>query len=193
MNRSSLNTVLLLLGGTGLLYWISRTQTAQQFEQSAGDLVTETLSGWQNVQQGPQWVPIIQQIEVDYGLPPNLLARIAYQESRFRPEVIDGTYANPSSGALGMMQMLPLYFDSVRAPIPFSEDDVLAQIEQAAQLLTQLYAHFHDWSLAIAAYNDGQTNIDNVLAGTHALPQQTRDYVSQVLADVPVAANALLA
>jgi hypothetical protein len=92
-----------------------------------------------------------------------------------------------------MMQMLPKYFQSVNAPRPYSADDVRAQITEAANLLARLYAHFGDWSLAIAGYNDGQGNIDNVLAGTHALPQQTTDYVAQVLADVPVAANALLA
>jgi soluble lytic murein transglycosylase-like protein len=182
-----------LLGGAGLLYLASRTQPALQLTQTIGDTVTASLSGWQNVQQGPQWVPIINSIESTYGIPPNLLARIAYQESRFRPEVIDGTYPNPKSGALGMMQMMPKWFASVRAPVPFNTSDINAQIDEAAQLLVQLYNHFGDWSLAIAGYNDGQTNIDHVLTGTHSLPQESIDYVSQVLADVPVAANALLA
>jgi soluble lytic murein transglycosylase-like protein len=182
-----------VLGGAGLLYLISRTQPAQQLAQSIGDTVTATLSGWQTVQQGPQWVPVINGIESTYGIPPNLLARIAYQESRFRPEVINGTYPNPRSGALGMMQMMPKWFTSVQVPVPFSPDDTVAQINQAAQLLSSLYAHFGDWSLAIAGYNDGQGNIDSYLAGNHPLPQQTTDYVAQVLTDVPVAPNALLA
>ncbi len=191
MNNTRL--ALYLLGGAGLLYLLSRTQPAQQIAQSIGDTVTATLSGWQNVKQGPQWVPIINTIEDNFGIPANLLARIAYQESRFRPEVIDGTYANPSSGALGMMQMLPKYFASVRAPVPFSAADTQAQISEAAGLLVRLFNHFQDWSLAVAGYNDGQGNIDNYLAGTHPLPRQTSDYVAQVLADVPVAANALVA
>lgn len=182
-----------LLGGAGLLYLLSRTQSASQLAASVGDTMTATLSGWRNVQQGPVWVPVINSIENTYGIPPNLLARIAYQESRFRPEVINGTHPNPTSGALGMMQMLPKYFASVRVPVPFSSSDVSAQIDEAAQLLSRLYAHFGDWSLAIAGYNDGQTNIDHYLAGTHPLTAETSDYVTQVLADVPVAANALLA
>jgi soluble lytic murein transglycosylase-like protein len=154
--------------------------------------VTATLSGWQAVQQGPLWVPVINSIEAQYGIPPNLLARIAYQESRFRPDVITGSTVS-SAGALGIMQLMPQYFHSVNVPRPYSPDDTTAQITEAAQLLANLYAHFGDWSLAIAAYNDGQGNIDAYLAGSHALPQQTTDYVSQVLADVPVASNALLA
>ncbi len=190
MNRSTVGWV---FAGAGLLWLASRTQSAQSIIATGEDTVTAALSGWQNVQQGPVWVPYINGTESAYGIPTNLLARIAYQESRFRPEVIDGTHPNPTSGALGMMQMLPRYFASVTVPIPFDTTDVQSQIAEAAQLLVQLYEHFGDWSLAIAGYNDGQTAIDHVLAGTHALPQETSDYVAQVLADVPVASNALLA
>lgn len=190
--NSNTRLLLYLAGGAGLLYLLSRTQPAQQLEQSAGDLVTAALSGWQAVQQGPVWVPVINQTEYSYGIPENLLARIAYQESRFRPDVIDGSTVS-SAGALGIMQLMPQYFQTVNVPRPYSVADTQAQVAEAAQLLVRLFNHFQDWSLAIAGYNDGQGNIDAYLAGTHALPQQTTDYVSQVLADVPVAANALLA
>lgn len=188
----NIKLVLFLAGGAGLLYLLSRTQTGQDVTASIGDTVTASLSGWQNVQQGPQWVPYINGVEATYTIPTNLLARIAYQESSFLPDVISGARVS-SAGALGIMQLMPQYFSTVQVPLPFSVADTQAQITQAAQLLSSLYNHFGDWSLAIAGYNDGQGNIDSYLAGTHSLPQQTTDYVSQVLADVPVAANALLA
>ncbi len=190
--NSNTRLILLLAGGAGLLYLLSRTNTAESVIQSGEDTVTAALSGWQNVQQGPQWVPYINGVESTYNIPANLLARIAYQESSFLPTVIDGTRVS-SAGALGIMQLMPQYFTTVQVPRPFSVADTQAQVNQAAALLAQLYAHFGDWSLAIAGYNDGQGNIDAYLAGNHTLPQQTTDYVSQVLADVPVAANALLA
>lgn len=191
MNRN-IKIALFLTGAGALLYLLSRTNTATQAIQSIGDTVTASLSGWQNVQQGPQWVPYINGVEATYNIPTNLLARIAYQESSFLPDVITGARVS-SAGALGIMQLMPQYFSTVQVPLPFSVADTQAQIAQAAQLLSSLYSHFGDWSLAIAGYNDGQGNIDSYLAGSHSLPQQTTDYVSEVLADVPVAANALLA
>ncbi len=173
-----------------MLYLLSRTQGAQNVTQniveSGVDTMTATLSGWQNVQQGPYWVPIINTIENDYAIPNNLLARIAYQESRFRPEVIDGTKVS-TAGALGLMQLMPQYFTTVQRPVPFSQQDTLDQIRQAAQLLIGLYRHFQDWGLAIAGYNDGQTNVDHYLTGERELPAETSTYVAQVLSDVPVA------
>lgn len=182
-------TVLYVAGGAGLLWLLSRNQTvqdtAQSVVESGVDTVRAALSGWQTVQQGPQWVPVLNAAENQVGLPANLLARMAYQESHFRPEIIDGTRASPA-GALGIMQLMPI-FSTVQVPVPFTPQDTGAQIQQAAQLLAGLYRHYRgDWGLAVAAYNDGQGNVDKYVAGARALPAETLSYVSQVLADVPV-------
>ena len=166
--------------------------TVQDLSQTGIDTVTATLAGWKNVQQGPYWVPILNEVEEQYSIPTDLLARIAYQESRFRPEIIQGTTLS-SAGASGIMQLMPQYFASARRPVPFTESDTIDQIYEAAALLNQLYAHFRDWGLAIAAYNDGQGNIDQYLSGTHPLPAETTHYVTQVLADVPIASAAFSA
>lgn len=182
MNR---NTLLWVLGGAVLVYVVLNRQQVGNIAQSAEDLVTATVSGWQNVQQGPVWVPVINQAENAAGIPPNLLARMAYQESSFRPGVIDGTQAS-TAGALGILQLMPQYFSTVQVPVPFSSADTVAQISQAAQQLASLYATFGDWGLAVAAYNDGAGNVNQYVAGTRALPAQTQDYVAAVLADVPL-------
>jgi soluble lytic murein transglycosylase-like protein len=181
-----------ILGGAGILWLLSRTQTAQNIATSAGDIVTATLSGWKSVEQGPVWVPILNGVEQQYGIPADLLARIAYQESRFRPDVIAGTNIS-SAGARGLMQLMPQYFTTVQRPTPFSQQDTLDQINEAAHLLQSLYSRFGDWGLSIMAYNDGAGNIAAYAAGTRALPQQTIDYFNQVTADVPVATNVQLA
>lgn len=189
---TSRNALLWVLGGAGLLWLASKSGTAGVVQdvtntwESGVDTVQAAISGWASVQQGPVWVPVINQAENQFGIPANLLARMAYQESSFRPAYIDGT-EDSSAGALGILQLMPQYFSTVRVPVPFSPADTVAQIQQAAQLLASLYQHYQDWGLAVGAYNDGQGNMDAYVAGTRALPQQTLNYVAQVLADVPIA------
>lgn len=150
------------------------------------------VSGWQTVNDGPLWVPLIQSAEQQRGIPQNLLARMAYQESHFRTNIIDGTHASPA-GALGILQLMPQYFATVRVPLPFTAQDTGAQIQQAAGELARLFGVFGDWALALAAYNDGQGNVQAYIAGNRALPAETLNYVSDVLADVPVPGAGMLA
>lgn len=180
----------LILGGAVLTYLITQRKAVTSAAETGVEDMTAALSGWQTVQEGPTWVPVINQTETALGIPPNLLARMAYQESHFRPEFIDGTKAS-GAGALGILQLMPQYFDTVRRPVPFSTQDTLDQINQAGQQLVSLYNQFNDWALALAGYNDGAGNVNQYLAGNRALPTETTNYVSQILADVPVAANTL--
>lgn len=183
MNRALLAW---LLGGGLLAYLIySQRQPLGSAIQTGVEDVTASVQGWKNVNNGPLWVPVLRTSENAYGIPTDLLSRIAYQESRFRPDTIDGTHPG-AAGELGIMQLMPRYFASVQVPVPFSAQDVAAQIEEAARLMSQLYAHYRDWGLVVAAYNDGQGNIDAYLQGTHTLPASTAEYVAEVLADVPV-------
>lgn len=177
--------LLLLLGAgaiAGIIYY--RNQVSSDVEGGVED-VEATVSGWQGVNEGPTWVPVINQAEAASGIPANLLARMAYEESRFREDVIDGTTPS-SAGALGILQLMPQYFSAVQVPTPFTTDDVNAQIQQAAQQLASLYAQFGDWGYAVAAYNCGAGTLQNVLAGQAQLPTETVNYVSDILADVPV-------
>jgi soluble lytic murein transglycosylase-like protein len=166
-----------------LLYW--QRQTVTEAVESGVETVQAAVSGWASVNDGPLWVPVINVAENQYGIPPNLLARMAYQESKFRPIVIDGSEVG-ASGDLGILQMLPQYFSSVTVPRPFTPQDTGAQIQQAAGELARLYGVFHDWGLSVAAYNDGQGNVRAYLAGNRPLPPRTLAYVSGVLTDVPV-------
>jgi soluble lytic murein transglycosylase-like protein len=155
-------------------------------QQTIGDAVTAAVSGWQSVEQGPVWVPVINQAESAAGIPTNLLARMAYEESHFRPDVISGATAS-SAGALGILQLMPQYFQSVNVPIPYSAADTSAQISEAATQLASLYSQFGDWTVAVAAYNAGSGNMTKVLAGTMAMPAETQAYINDIFADVPVA------
>jgi soluble lytic murein transglycosylase-like protein len=110
---------------------------------------------------------------------------MAYEESHFRPEVIAGTKTS-SAGALGILQLMPQFFQTVRVPTPFTTADTVAQISEAAHFIVSLYNRFQDWGIALAAYNWGAGNVQKYIAGTAQLPSETSTYVSEILTDVPL-------
>jgi len=68
----------------------------------------------------------------------------------------------------------------------------------SARYLKDLYDHFGDWQLAMAAYNTGQGNIDRAIsrAGSRSywqifpyIAQETRNYVPNILAAILIAKN----
>ena len=115
--------------------------------------------------------------EAQNGIPQGALSAIANQESRFRPDIINGT-TRSSAGATGLMQLMPGQFANAGA-------DPLQDIQTAAKYLVQLFKQFGDWKLAIAAYNDGPGNIRAWLGGRHALPKETQEYVANVVGATP--------
>jgi soluble lytic murein transglycosylase-like protein len=81
------------------------------------------------------------------------------------------------------MQLMPKFFLSVRVPLPFTDNDVRAQIKEAAGFLAGLYARFNDWDFAVAAYNAGAGNVEKY--GGIPPFAETEQYVAAVKADVP--------
>jgi soluble lytic murein transglycosylase-like protein len=159
--------------------------TAADTDTTAGNIeadVTAALAGWESVGSAADWIPYINAAEASQGIPANLLARMAYEESHFREEIIRGTKVS-SAGALGILQLEPAYFSSVQAPIPFTDDDVRAQIDEAASDVARLYSRFSSWSLTLAAYNAGEGNVHKY-GGIPPFPE-TQKYVSDISADVP--------
>jgi soluble lytic murein transglycosylase-like protein len=124
--------------------------------------------------------PYLEQIraaEADYGLPENLLARLLYQESRYRPDIISGDRVS-SAGAIGIAQFMP----STARDLGIDPLDPGQAIAGAAKYLRQLYDKAGSWGDALAAYNWG---IGNVLKhGLAAAPSETQQYVAQISADV---------
>jgi len=125
--------------------------------------------------------------EMVAGIPTYLLARIAYEESHFREDIIRGQNASPV-GALGMMQLRPRFFKSVCKPTPFTDADVKAQIYEAADFLESLYVALRDWTLAVAGYNAGLGNVEHY-GGIPPFPE-TEKYVAEITADVPLKESA---
>lgn len=140
--------------------------------------VVKGLAMWKESPNAKKWGPLLNATEDKYGLPRDLLFRLAYQESHFRDDIINCTL-DSSAGAKGMMQIVPAYHPNV------DPCDTPAAIEYAAQFLASLYRQFGSWSLALAAYNSGAGNV----AKYGGIPPfaETQAYVSHILADVNAA------
>lgn len=118
--------------------------------------------------------------EQAHGIPDGLLARLLYQESRYRSDIIDGT-TRSSAGALGIAQFIP----ATAADMGINPLDPFQSIEGAARYLKIQYNSFGDWRLALAAYNAGPGNVRK----HNGIPPftETQKYVAEIAADVGLA------
>lgn len=187
----------LLLGFAGIAgyvlwkrayYSMTSPETAGALNTSIGDTLktigedivnTVDNTAWLSSDNAQRFLPYLNDAEVKFGLPHNLLARVAYQESHFRSDIISGATRSPV-GAVGIMQLMPQYF-------PGAGIDPVADIYTAAAELARLYGRFQDWQLAIASYNWGQGNVNQYLQGKKPLPTETKNYVAGVFTDIPIA------
>lgn len=126
--------------------------------------------------RGEKYLPLLRAAEDRYGIPRDLLVRQAFQESRFRDDIVSGQLAS-SDGAIGIMQIVPKWHPTVD-PL-----NVPAAIDYAARFLKQLRTQFGSWELALAAYNAGPGNVLKY-NGIPPFPE-TQNYVMEILADVP--------
>lgn len=144
-----------------------------------------TLKAYAAPKKAEQYLPLFRFVEDQIGLPRNLLVRLAQQESYFNP------LATNPSGAQGMMQIIPRWHPGVD---PFKPEEA---IPYAGKFLLDNFNRFGSWRAALAAYNWGPGNIksalqrhggsiDRVLSDAKLVPIETRNYVAQITADVPV-------
>jgi soluble lytic murein transglycosylase-like protein len=163
---------------------------------AGGGAAVVAYAWWQQSENAKKWAPVIAAAEQANGLPTDLLARQAYAESAYAQDVIDGTRPSPA-GALGILQLEPQYFDTVQRPIPFSDQDTVDQINQAAGQMASLYQQLsplaastgaNPWALALAGYDAGAGAVKRY--GGIPPFSETQKYVASILADVPVALSA---
>lgn len=143
-----------------------------------------TRRSWSVPKQGQAYQAALTASEIKYGLPANLLARVAYQESRFRNDIITGETAS-SAGAQGIMQIVPKWHPNVNPLDPYDA------IDYAGLYLKDLYTRFGSWPKALAAYNWGPTALRRAINDKgndwiSIAPTETQNYVSQITKDVPV-------
>jgi membrane-bound lytic murein transglycosylase D len=132
---------------------------------------------------------MISRIFSEEGLPEELIF-VAQLESHFNPSAV--SYAS----AVGMWQFMRPAGTQYRLSINNQVDerrDPERATRAASHFLMDLYRHYGDWYLALAAYNCGSGCVDRAIQRTgyadfwelrrlHALPLATTNYVPEILA-----------
>lgn len=173
----------LILSAIGILILINRRSPQNRLSYKKEDLQLPfkesplPVKKWNIPTKGKPYEKFFNAATIAYSLPKNLLARIAYQESHFRPDIITGKVRS-RKGALGIMQIMPIWHPNVD---PLNPE---AAIQYAAQYISKLYRQFGSWSLALAAYNWGPGNLAN--KGFDNAPLETRNYVSNIINDLNI-------
>jgi soluble lytic murein transglycosylase-like protein len=108
-----------------------------------------------------------------HDLPLEFFARVIWQESRFQADAI-GPVTRNGRRALGIAQFMPGTADERRLLDPF---DPVQALPKSAEFLSELRSQFGNLGLAAAAYNAGPRRVQEWIAGTGPMPQQTRQYV----------------
>jgi hypothetical protein len=107
------------------------------------------------------------------GLPVEFFARVIWQESRFQSDAV-GPVTRSGQRAQGIAQFMPGTASERRLLDPF---DPVQALPKSAEFLNELRNQFGNLGLAAAAYNAGPHRVEEWLAGSGAMPQETRNYV----------------
>ena len=145
--------------------------------------VQETQPPWYERLRYPlSYEQIVRGHAENYDLDPALLAAVIYRESKF------DAGARSSSGAIGLMQLLPetakgiaLHTGGSRFVVSDLYNPEI-NVRYGAFYLRRLLTKYGDTKLALAAYNAGQANVDSWRAeGKGIVFPETREYVDSVL------------
>ena len=132
------------------------------------------------------WYPLHYQAIVrgharHYNLNPALLAAVIEQESKFRAN------ARSSTGAIGLMQLLPDTAKGIAIHtgghkfVVADLDNPEINVRYGSWYLRHLLDKYHDERLALAAYNAGQANVDEWRRKGESIQfSETRAYVARV-------------
>lgn len=143
---------------------------------------TQTLLGRTHI-----FFPIFERKIEEKGLP-NDIKIVSIIESALRTE------ARSRVGAQGLWQFMPGTAkdnDLVIDKYVDEREDPYRATDAALEYLTDLYKRYHDWALAIAAYNSGPGRVNQAIALSgvknfwhlrNYLPKETRNYVPAFLA-----------
>jgi hypothetical protein len=107
------------------------------------------------------------------GLPVGFLTRVIWRESNFAPAAV-GPVTRTGARALGIAQFMPESAAESGLADPF---DPVQALPKAAELLSSLAERFGNLGLAAAAYNAGPRRVQEWLAGSGSMRDETRRYV----------------
>jgi Transglycosylase SLT domain/SPOR domain len=110
------------------------------------------------------------------GLPVGYFTKLIWRESSFKADAVS------PAGAQGVAQFMPGTASARGLADPF---DPASAIPASAKYLAELARKFGNLGLAAAAYNAGETAVDNWLDDKGQLPFETQDYVIAITGHAP--------
>ena len=135
----------------------------------------------QRVRYPLHYRPIVTGHARNYRIDPKLLAAVIDAESKFRAD------ARSSSGAIGLMQLMPSTAHGIAVHPGGSQfqtqdlSDPEINVRYGSWYLRHLLDKYGDERTALAAYNAGQDNVDRWMAsGSGIRFSETRAYVARV-------------
>ena len=149
----------------------------------AGFLVVQETKPpwWERLWYPLRYEQIVRGHARNYDLDPALLAAVIYQESKFKAS------ARSSSGAVGLMQLLPSTAEGIAlhtGGTAFRVNDLYdpeINVRYGAWYLRHLIEKYGDEETALAAYNAGQDNVDRWRRdGVGIQFPETRAYIKRV-------------
>jgi len=143
-----------------------------------------------------RYLPMIKETFREHGLPEDL-AYLALIESGFNPD------ACSPAGACGLWQFIRSTGRRYGLEVNDQVDerrDPRKSTRAAARYLSDLYRQFGSWYLAAASYNCGEKRVERELSRNHhqnfwqlsahqCLPEETKNYVPQMIAATIIAKN----
>ncbi len=121
------------------------------------------------------WGPYIRKAAGRYGVPERWIREVMRQESAGQEQAVS------SAGAMGLMQIMPDTFDSLRRRYALGNDpfEPRDNIMAGTAYIREMYDRYGAPGF-LAAYNAGPSRLDNYLVGSDLLPDETVNYVAAI-------------
>jgi hypothetical protein len=137
------------------------------------------------------WGPHVREAAARFGVPEPWIREVMRQETGGRLYDADGLPITSRAGAMGLMQVMPRTFDTLRARYGLGADPYEPRDNILAG--TAYIREMHDRYGApgfLAAYNAGPDRVNAVLAGVTVLPDETENYLASVAPRLRLAGTA---
>ncbi len=126
------------------------------------------------------WGPYIREAAHRFRVPEQWVRAVMHQESGGHA-FLGGAPITSSAGAMGLMQVMPATYDELRTQNDLGDDpfDPHNSILAGTAYIRQMYDRYGSPGF-LAAYNAGPQRMDNYLAGSGSLPNETVNYVASI-------------
>jgi hypothetical protein len=151
-----------------------------------GAFVGSNVPGWGSNSYGPSGktldhtdtMRLVQRYAEQYGVDARLAGSLVRQESGFRQFAPDGSVLTSSTGAKGVMQLTR----ATAKGLGVDREDTEQNVKGGMALFAHLLQRYNDAPTAVAAYHEGESKMNAVLAGKATLSDEARVEVARVMA-----------